>query len=142
MSDFNSVEEAYSSIITHLGEALYKALEKAKTIAIDYIITQWYGKYDEGDYHRLELMKESLQTKYVINGSSLEATLFVRDDLKHPTSNSWNKNPVTFAYLYDWFSEYYGEQGILEYTQEQLDDLKVFVNIIQSELKKAGFDFV
>lgn len=141
MATFNSIDEAYADIIKNLGVGLRDALEKAKQIAIEYIITQWYGKYDSGDYERLGLMLDSLQTKYEFKGNSLEATLYVRDDAKHAPSNSWNKKPVTFSYLYEWFSEYYQEQGILEYTQEQMDDLKVFVNIIQDTLKKAGYDF-
>ncbi|HBA03766.1 MAG TPA: hypothetical protein DCW51_07370 [Clostridium sp.] len=141
MADFNSLGEAYSDIIQNLGVALRDALEKAKEVAYEYIIKQWYGKYDQGEYERLGLMLDSLQTEYKLNGSSLEATLFIRNDILHPSSNSWNKKPVSFSYLYDWFSGYREEQDILDYTQEQLDDLNIFVNIIRDTLKKAGYDF-
>ena len=73
MADFNSVEEMYADMITHLGKALQLALEEAKTIAIDYIITNWYSKYpkdgQENSYDRLKLMTESLQTKYELHNN-------------------------------------------------------------------------
>jgi hypothetical protein len=139
--DFDSIESAYKDIIQTFGVALKEALEEAKSIAYEYIITQWYSKYDEGEYNRLGLMLDSLQTKYELNGDTLEATLYIKNDELHPISNSWNKNEITYEYLYEWFSEYRGEQPILEHTQEQIDDLKIFVNIIRDTLKSKGYDF-
>lgn len=142
MADFNSIEEMYADLIQTLGIALKEALEKAKETAYDYIITNWYTKYDQGQYERLGLMLNSLQSKYEIQGDSLIATLYIKDDELHPISNSWNKNEVTYEYLYEWFSENYNEKGILEHTQEQLDDLNIFVNIIKDTLKSKGYDLL
>jgi hypothetical protein len=141
MADFNSIEDFYSNLIQDLGESLRKALEEAKTIAYEYIITNWYTKYHVDEYERLGLMLDSLQSKYEIQGDSLVATLYIKDDELHPVSNSWNKNEVTYEYLYEWFSENYKETPILEHTQEKLDNMKVFVNIIRDTLKSKGYDF-
>jgi|GEM_PF-4753488 len=141
MADFNSIEDFYSDLIQTLGIALRDALEEAKQIAYDYIITNWYTKYPVNEYERLGLMLDSLQSKYEIQGNSLIAILYIKNDELHPVSNSWNKKEVTYSYLYEWFSENYQEKPILEHTQEQLEDLKVFVNIIRDRLKSKGYDF-
>jgi hypothetical protein len=141
MAEFNSVEDFYSSLIQELGIALREALEEAKQIAYDYIITNWYQKYPVHEYERLNLMIDSLQSKYEIQGDSLVATLYIKNDELHPVSNSWNKNEVTYEYLYEWFSENYRETPILEHTQEVLDDMKILVNIIRDTLKSKGYDF-
>lgn len=140
---FNSIEEAYADIIQNLGVALQKSLEEARTMAYEYIITNWYGKYPKNNKHtydRLHLMTDSLRVKMELKGNELVGYLYIKEDM-HPASNSWNENPVTFEYLYDWFVSQYGEKDILEYTQEELDSLKTFFNIIQNTLKKAGYDF-
>jgi len=141
MADFNSIEEMYADLIKNLGIALKEALEESKQIAYDYIITNWYSKYQPEEYERLNLMIDSLQSKYEIQGNSLVATLYIKNDELHPVSNSWNKNEVTYEYLYEWFSENYNETPILEHTQDTLDDMKLLVNIIRDTLKSKGYDF-
>lgn len=140
--DFNSIDEVCSDIIQTLGVALRDALQEAKQIAYDYIITNWYSKYQVEEYERLGLMLDSLQSKFEIQGDSLIATLYIKNDEMHPVSNSWNKKEVTYEYLYEWFSENYKEKGILQHTQEQLDDLNTFVNIIRETLKSKGYDLL
>lgn len=141
MADFNSIEEMYADVIKNLGIALREALEETKQIAYDYIITNWYSKYQPEEYQRLNLMIDSLQSKYEIQGNSLVAILYIKNDELHPISNSWNKKEVTYEYLYEWFSENYGEVPILEHTQDTLDDMKILVNIIRDTLKSKGYDF-
>lgn len=143
MADFNSFEEMRPVLIRQISSGVKKALEKGMEIAYEYIIVNWYGKYPKENKHtydRLKLMTESLKIKVEEKGDEIVGYLYIREDL-HPASNSWNENPVTFSYLYEWFVSEYGEQDILEYTQEQLEMLQTFFNIIKSELSNAGFDF-
>jgi len=143
--DFNSLESAYSDIIKNAGMALRDILENVKTHAIEYIITNWYSKYPQGDkentYDRLGLMLESLQSRYELQENTLIAYLYIKNDSLHPASNSWNEKPITYEELYQWFSEYYGEQDILENTQEYIDESKILVNVIRDTLKGKGYDF-
>ena len=141
MATFNSLEKVYADIMKNLGIALRDTLEEAKTIAYEYILRQWYNKYPVKEYERLGLMLDSLQSKYEIKNNTLIATLYIKNDELHSVSKSWNKKEVTYEYLYEWFSENYKEQGILDYTQEQLDDLQIFINIIRDTLNKAGYNF-
>lgn len=145
MSNFNSINDFYKDMIEDLGIALRDTLENVKTHAIEYIITNWYSKYPQGDrentYNRLGLMLESLQSKYELQGNNLIAYLYIKNDSLHPSSNSWNENPITYEELYQWFSSYYGEQDILENAQEYIDESKILVNIIRDTLKSKGYDF-
>jgi arsenate reductase-like glutaredoxin family protein len=145
MANFNSVADFYSDLIQQLGEALRNALEMAKSHAIDYIIVNWYNKYPEKDkedaYHRLNLMTDSLLSKYELKGNELIAYLYIKDDELHPASNSWNKKPISYEELYKWYHENYGEQDILENTQEYIDEARILVDIIRDTLKSKGYDF-
>lgn len=140
MGNFNSIEDFYSNLIKDLGVALKEALETAKQVAYDYIVTEWYQKYEPQVYERLGLMLESLQTEFKLNGNNLEAILYVRQDM-HPASNSYNSNPISFDDLYEWFAEAYQSKDILEHTNEQMNDIHSFVNIIRDTLKSKGYNF-
>lgn len=149
MADYNDLDGFYRDVINSIVKGGLIAMEKAKEVAYQYINENWYSKYTNGlndstpnTYDRLGLMVDSLVLDYEINDSEIIFTLKIKDDELHPTSNSWNESAIGYDKLYQFYSNNYGEQDILEYTQENFFEDKQVLNIILSSLKSQGFDIV
>lgn len=148
--EYDSLKDFYSKLMEETENALKKAMERGKNLAYMYIKTHWYNKHPNGlnddtpnSYKRTYELLESLDIEYKIyKNGNMEATLFIRDDVKHSLSNSWNREQVSFERLYQWFTdeEYYGEDDILEHVNESYFEAGKALKIIQDTLRKSGFD--
>lgn len=141
MSDFNSIESFYSSIIQDLGIALREALDEGIKLAHDYIITEWYSTYTPKEYIRLNLMMDSLKTRYKLMGDTLEAEIYIDEGI-HPASNS---QPQTFENLHNWFASggRFGQEHehVMDFTADNLITNGRAFDIIMNTLKSKGYDF-
>lgn len=147
MGNYNSIDGFYRDVINSIVKGGLIAMEKAKEVAYQYINENWYSKYTNGlndstpnTYDRLGLMVDSLILDHEVKGSEIIFILKIKDDELHPTSNSWNESAMGYDRLYQFYSNNYGEQDILEYTQENFFEDGQVLNIISSSLKENGFD--
>jgi hypothetical protein len=143
--DFNSIEEMRRQMIKNIEIGARKALEYGQERAYEYIINEWYRKHHNEKYIRLNLMIQSLKIKITTNNDGVEAILYISDEL-HPPSNSYNRNPISFEELYEWFANGFGgetepNKDIMEYTYEELIMAKSAFDIIKHNLIEEGFDF-
>lgn len=147
MANYDSLDDFYKDLLNSMAKSGLIAMEKAKQVAYQYIDDNWYNKYPNGlnsnttnTYDRLGLMVDSLDLDYEINGSEIIFILKIKDNELHPSSNSWNSNEIGYDELYKFYSNNYGEQDILEYTQENFFEDGQVLNIILGSLKSQGFD--
>lgn len=146
MMDFNSIDSFYANLIQTMGIALKEAMEKAREKAYEYIENEWYGKHDSKFYIRTYNMVKSLYIDYDMPSEGVfNAELYIKNDELHPASNSYNREPVTYESLYEWFTDGFGgeidsNEDILEYTQQVMFETREIFNIIKSVLSSYGFE--
>lgn len=144
--DFNSIDSFYSNFEQIIGIALKEAMEKAREKAYENIENKWYGQHHDTFYNRTYNMIKSLYIDYDMPSEGVfNAVLYIKNDELHPASNSYNREPVTYESLYEWFADGFGgeidsNEDILEYTQRAIFETREVFNIIKSVLSSYGFD--
>ena len=140
--DYNDFNSAYNDIIKNARQSVERIFNEAKQKAYQEITDKWYS-YEPTMYNRLNLMLNSLMVDVNVNGDTIIARLYIRDSM-HPSSNSWNRKPISFEDLYGWFANGKHPSGqqedILKYTNEDMFESGKVAKMLQSYMREKGFD--